>query len=383
MCLAAFLPCETRVDLLPDSRDVKTLAAALAVLCGPAATDLPADDLAAVDLLDNGTALRILSVLVPILGLACEIEAGPRLRARPMEAAFEFLERYGASCTQSWPRRVDGRGVAWPEELVVCARTTTQVGTGVLLGAAIRVARGDAERHLVRITAPAAPDYLFVTTEVLKWFGIEVATWWDEADLVVDLSGYEAPAPDHVVEIPPDPSSYTFVAAFFAIHDADTLPSVQRDDPHPDWLFEDDLRRLLDAPPNEELVFDEIGRRPDTFPCLAAVAALRCGRTTFVGAPALRHKESDRIRAMAGALQALGVTCEEHPDGLTVEGPMPVHEAPVFVETPDDHRIVMAVSLLGTRIPGGVDIANAEAVAKSWPDYFDWLASVSEVTRYE
>jgi len=41
------------------------------------------------------------------------------------------------------------------------------------------------------------------------------------------------------------------------------------------------------------------------------------------------------------------------------------------------------VSLLGTRIPGGVDIANAEAVAKSWPDYFDWLASVSEVTRYE
>ena len=82
MCLAAFLPCETRVDSLPDSRDVKTLAAALAVLCGPATTDLPADDLAAVDLVDNGTALRILSVLVPILGLACEIEAGPRLRAR-------------------------------------------------------------------------------------------------------------------------------------------------------------------------------------------------------------------------------------------------------------------------------------------------------------
>ena len=59
---------------------------------------------------------------------------------------------------------------------------------------------------------------------------------------------------------------------------------------------------------------------------------------------------------------------------------MPVHEAPVFVPTPADHRIVMAIALLGTRIPGGVEIGNPEAVAKSWPGYFEWLGRVSEVT---
>ena len=153
-----------------------------------------------------------------------------------------------------------------------------------------------------------------------------------------------------------------------------------RQDSHPDWLFGDDLDRLLRAPPNTEMVFRELRRRPDTFPCLAAVAALRCGRTVFTGIPSLRHKESDRIRAMAEGLAALGVRCEERPDGLAVEGPMPTHETPVHLPTPDDHRVVMALALLGSRVPGGVEIDNPAAVRKSWPDYFDWLGRVSEVT---
>jgi 5-enolpyruvylshikimate-3-phosphate synthase len=388
MCLAAFLPGRTRIDFLPDSRDVQTLAVALARLNAPESVDA----VPVLDLADNGTALRVLSVLVPMLGMAGDLEAGARLRARPWVAAQGFLTRYGAACTTEWPRRVDGRGaegkgIDWPEELEVDAGTTSQVATGVLLGAAIRVARGDAGHHLVRILAPAAPDYLLVTKAVLTWFGSEVTAWSDGEDLVCDIAGYSPPPGDHVVEIPPDPSSHTFVAAFYAIHDADAavvgtvVGTGHDDDPHPDWLFADDLRRLLSAPANEELVFREIGRRPDTFPCLVAVAALRCGKTTFAGAPALRHKESDRIRAMADALTCLGVPCEERPDGLTVEGPMPVHDAPVFVPTPDDHRIVMAVALLGTRISGGVELANASAVAKSWPDYFDWIGDVADVTR--
>ena len=83
---------------------------------------------------------------------------------------------------------------------------------------------------------------------------------------------------------------------------------------------------------------------------------------------------------MGDALSALGVTCTELPNGLVVEGPIPVHGSPVAVPTPDDHRVVMAVALLGTRIPGGIEIQNPEAADKSWPSYFDWLATVAEVT---
>ena len=124
----------------------------------------------------------------------------------------------------------------------------------------------------------------------------------------------------------------------------------------------------------------DLASRPDTFPCLAMLAALRRGRTEFDDLPALRHKESDRIHAMAEALTALGVTCEERTHGLAVEGPLPEPRGPVALKTPPDHRVVMALALLGTKLPFGVVVEHGDAVEKSWPDFFAWLGRVAEVT---
>ena len=143
----------------------------------------------------------------------------------------------------------------------------------------------------------------------------------------------------------------------------------------------DDIARLRSAPEGEDLVFWEIGQRPDSFPCLVALAALRSGRTSFVEVPALRHKESDRIHAMAEVLRALEVPFEELPDGLTVSGPMPRHRELRRVPVPDDHRIVMSAAILGSTLRGGIELDHAEATGKSWPGFFDWLATVAEVTR--
>ena len=371
LCLARFLPHRVVFEGIPESGDVTTLRAALAARAG-----------ATRDLRDNGTGLRILAVLLPMLGERATLDAGPRLRERPLAAAVGFLERYGARVGDGWPRSFDGAGVEWPGDLEVDARLTSQVATGVLLGCGLRLAR-HGERRCVRVIAPSAPDYLLVTLEVLKWFGCTVGFWWDGEDLLCDFQEFAGWEDERVVHIPVDPSSYVFYAAFQAVHGLDVARYGIDHDPHPDWLFADDLQRLLDAEAGVPLRFAEIRRRPDTFPCLAVLAALRVGRTAFVGIPALRHKESDRIAAMAALLTALGVRCEERPDGLEVEGPLPAHDAPVRVPTPDDHRIVMAAALLGTRIPGGLEIDNPECVAKSWPGYFDWLGRVSSVEGVE
>src|SRR5690606_11235117 len=58
----------------------------------------------------------------------------------------------------------------------------------------------------------------------------------------------------------------------------------------------------------------------DEFPILCVAAACARGRTVIRGAAELRVKESDRIAAMATGLRALGITVEEMPDGLVIEG---------------------------------------------------------------
>lgn len=377
LCLAEYLPGGFQVDGLPPSRDVQVLRTALS-----------SRDTAPLDLQDNGTAMRILSVLPAMLGRQCLLTGQERLRQRPLTAAVEFLDRYGATNTTDWPRRFDGRDAEFPVELEVDATLTTQVATGVLLGAAVRLAEfGTA--HLVRIQSPSAVDYLMVTIDVLSWFGFQVSHWRDGGDLLVEFQTWTPPPEGHRVTIPLDASSFSFFAAFLAMHgrEVECTPWDQNSDrgrdPHPDWLFCDDLRRLLDAQPHADLAFRELRYRPDTFPCLVTMAALRCGTTTITDVPALRHKESDRIAAMARALEALGVECKELRSGLRITGPIRAQPTPVALPAPDDHRIVMALALLGTRLPGGVEIENPGAVEKSWPGYFDWLGRVSQVTMLD
>lgn len=371
MCLAHYLPGTYQIVGLPPSRDVQVLSAALSQ-----------EDTATLHVQDNGTALRFLSVIPAMLGQECVLDGDDRLRQRPLSAALEFLARYGAHASDDWPKRVSGRAAEFPEQLEVDASLTSQVASGVLLGAAIRLARMGV-RHVLRVRRPAAADYLMVTLEVLRWFGFEVQHWNEDDDLVVELESWTPPAEGQQIKIPLDASSFSFFAAFLAMHGLEVERTLGAEDPHPDWLFCEDLRRLLTAEPHAELVFREIHQRPDTFPCLVTMAAMRCGTTRILGVPSLRHKESDRIGAMAAAMETLGVQCQEFPDGIEVTGPVKAHEVPVSLPCPDDHRVVMALALLGTRLPGGVELANPSAVEKSWPGYFDWLSRVSSVKTLE
>jgi 3-phosphoshikimate 1-carboxyvinyltransferase len=126
-------------------------------------------------------------------------------------------------------------------------------------------------------------------------------------------------------------------------------------------------------------VLADLAARPDCVPALAALAATRPVETRIERVVALRGKESDRIVALAKALGALGVRCEELADGLVVRGPLPAREGTARCPVPDDHRVVMALALLGTILPDGIELEHGEAVAKSWPAFFEWLGKVAVV----
>lgn len=116
---------------------------------------------------------------------------------------------------------------------------------------------------------------------------------------------------------------------------------------------------------------DEVPSAIDEFPILAVVAAVARGETEIRGAEELRHKESDRIEAMAVELRKAGVPVETFPDGMRIEGGRPLRPA-CFVSH-GDHRLAMALGVLCLAIPGGGEVDGAEAAAVSYPEFWKEL----------
>jgi 3-phosphoshikimate 1-carboxyvinyltransferase len=112
----------------------------------------------------------------------------------------------------------------------------------------------------------------------------------------------------------------------------------------------------------------------DEIPILVVAATQAEGRTEIRGAGELRHKESDRIDAMASNLRALGASVETFDDGLAVDGPTRLRGA--RVSSYGDHRVAMAMAIAGLIADGCTEIDNASAVEVSYPGFFADLRSV-------
>lgn len=117
-----------------------------------------------------------------------------------------------------------------------------------------------------------------------------------------------------------------------------------------------------------------IPRMIDEVPILAILATQARGRTSISGAKELRVKESDRLHAVASNLAAMGVRVAEQEDGLVIEGPQPLRAA--AVDSFGDHRLAMAFAVAGLIAKGQTQIAAAECVKISMPNFFDVLEGI-------
>jgi 3-phosphoshikimate 1-carboxyvinyltransferase len=109
----------------------------------------------------------------------------------------------------------------------------------------------------------------------------------------------------------------------------------------------------------------------DTVQTLAVVALLADGPTAIRNVGHIRHKETDRIAALATELRKLGATVDERDDGLTI---VPGKLQGATIDTYNDHRMAMSFALAGLR-QAGVRINNPECTGKTYPDYFNDLAA--------
>lgn len=118
---------------------------------------------------------------------------------------------------------------------------------------------------------------------------------------------------------------------------------------------------LVDEPAAIASIIDEI-------PVLAVAATQAEGRTEIRGAGELRHKESDRIDAIAHNLRALGASIETFDDGFAVEGPTRLRGA--ALSSFGDHRIAMSMAVAGLVADGHTEIDDASVVEISYPKFF-------------
>ncbi len=111
----------------------------------------------------------------------------------------------------------------------------------------------------------------------------------------------------------------------------------------------------------------------DQFMLLAVVGAFAEGTTTLTNAEACRHKECDRISAMAEALTAMGARVENRPDGLVIHQ-SELHGA--TLSSRHDHRMVMSMTVAGLAAGGETRITEIKCVEKTFPDFVEQMKSL-------
>src|SRR5262249_49987950 len=108
----------------------------------------------------------------------------------------------------------------------------------------------------------------------------------------------------------------------------------------------------------------------DTVMTLGVVALFADGVSRIRNVAHIRHKESDRIAALAAELRKLGATVDELPDGLVIDPPPPDRLRGAAIATYDDHRMAMSFAIAGVRIPG-IPTLDPGCVAKTYPGFWD------------
>ena len=332
---------------------------------------------AVIDARQAGTVARFVPAVAAATGATVRVDASPQLRTRPMAHLFDALRDLGAVVEergQSGHLPVVVKGPITGTEIDLPGDASSQFLSGLLLAGPL-LPQGLA----IRLTTDlVSRPYAEMTAAVMAAFGATAEV--GHRVCRVAGGGYKAGA--YAVEPDASAASYFFAAA--AITGGRVRVeglgqrSIQGDVAFVDLLADMGASvAVLDGATEVtggELHGVDVDLRDlsDTAPTLAVVAALADSPTHVRGIGFIRTKESDRIGAVVEELRKCGVDASEEADGFVVR-PSTLH--PAVIDPHDDHRLAMAFALLGLRAPG-IEIADAECVAKTFPTYFDVLESL-------
>lgn len=232
-------------------------------------------------------------------------------------------------------------------------------------------------------------SYVDLTLEILELFGIE-ATYSDSNTLFIK-GGQSYKANDYTVE--GDFSQTGFFAVLASINNDLTLTGLNPQSKQGDKQIIDIIKDFgIEVKENAdgysikkgELTPGKIDLQdcPDLGPILTVLMAYTKGESEIYNAIRLRYKESDRIAAMETELKKCGVEIHSTEGEITVVG-NPPYKCNEELSGHKDHRIVMSLAVAATLFKQPVTINEAHFINKSYPTFFEDLASVGIEVNYE
>ena len=333
-----------------------------------------------IDVANSGTSLRFLTALLTLGQGTFRLDGTPRMRERPVQDLLDALAQLGG-------RAVSELGTGCPPVVLtahglpggkatIAGGVSSQFLSGLLMAAPY--ARSPVE--LIVSGELVSKPYVEMTLAVMRAFGVSVQTEGLSRFLIPGGQVYRGR--DYAIEPDASAASYFFAAAAIAGGSV-SVEGLSHGSLQGDVAFCECLRRMgcrVDYAAEAITVTGgplvgiqtDMNAISDMVQTLGAVALFAQGPTTITGVAHIRHKETDRIAALATELRKLGAEVEAWADGLRIT---PQTRRGAQIDTYDDHRMAMSMAIVGLAQPGVV-IRDPGCTAKTYPRFFDDLRSL-------
>jgi 3-phosphoshikimate 1-carboxyvinyltransferase len=303
-----------------------------------------------------------------------QLDGIERMRQRPIGDLLAALNQLGAQAHSKNgdgcpPVEVHANGLAGGSA-TIRGDISSQFLSGLLMAAPCARTPVDLQTDGPLVSQP----YAQMTLAVMREFGADVTT-----TELLDHFHIAAPqayaARDYVIE--PDASAASYFWAAAAVTGGEVeVEGLSAQSLQGDVAFVDCLQAMGCDVRRDDRSITVLGRPllgididmngiSDTVQTLAVVALFAKGETTIRNVAHIRHKETDRIAALATELRKLGADVTERDDGLTIR---PGAMQTAAIDTYNDHRMAMSFAVAGLRI-AGLRINNPACVEKTYPNF--------------
>ncbi len=398
LLLAALAKGTTRLTNLLDSDDIRHMLNALSKLgvnyqlsedktvCEVQGLGKPftVDQVQELFLGNAGTAMRPLAAALCLGSGEYVLTGEPRMKERPIGHLVNALRQAGADIeyleNEDYPPlRIKGTGLE-SGTVEIDGSISSQFLTAFLMSAPL--AKGDITIKIIGDLV--SKPYIDITLHIMQQFGVQVENHNYQEFVIRAGQSYIAPG-NFLVE--GDASSASYFLAAAAIKGGEIkVTGIGKNSIQGDIQFADALEKMgAEIEWGDDYVISRRGELnavdmdfnhiPDAAMTIATTALFAKGTTAIRNVYNWRVKETDRLSAMATELRKVGAEVEEGDDYIIITPPEKLTHA--AIDTYDDHRMAMCFSLVALS-DTPVTINDPKCTSKTFPDYFDKFASLSQ-----